>query len=107
MGWIWIVVAVAIALLFWWGNQNTKQSHARFTEIDVEFALREVISSDSRDHDAWDLFLTWPIHDPFLESIRQRCVAICRDYPQVPGHDLSEEAKAEVRILLAELRSRN
>lgn len=107
LGWIAIVVAGAVAVFFGWANRKTKKAHARFTAADVELALDEVISPDAETHDEWDLFLSWPIDDPYLESIRQRCLAICRDYPKVPGRDLSEQAEAQVLQILEELRSRS
>jgi hypothetical protein len=107
----WVAVAVsglvgAVVAFFWHGNRKTAQAHAKFTATDVAAALDEVISPDSCCHDGWDLFLSWPIDDDYLESIRQRCLAICRDDPRVPGRDLSEEAEAQVKLLLEELRSR-
>jgi hypothetical protein len=61
----------------------------------VEIALEEFVSSDSVYHDAWDLFCSWPIDDPYLESIRQRCRGLTE------GQTGAEE---QVHAMLAELR---
>jgi hypothetical protein len=50
------------------------------------------------------LFLAWPIDDPYLESIRQECLRICRECPPVPGKDINEEGEKRVAALVAELR---
>jgi len=100
-----IVVVVAIVAFFAIANRKTAADHRRFTAKDVELALAEVISPDSRDHDAWDLFLSWPIDDAYLESIRQRCLAIVNeDRSPPPGKDISPEAESKVQALLNELR---
>ena len=100
-----LVISV-IAAIFIFGSRTTALQHARFSAADVEEALREVVSPDSQYHDAWDLFLSWPIGDQYLESIRQRCLAIVQGDMPPPGCDLSPGAEREVRALLAELRSR-
>lgn len=102
-----IVVVASIGLFFWWSNRFTAQRHARFGPKDAEEAMVELVSPDARDHDTWDLFLAWPIDDPYLESIRRRCVAIVQDSaPKPAGTDSSEELKAAVTALLEELRNR-
>ena len=100
-----LIIAI-IAVIFIMGNRATALEHARFSAADVEAALAEVVSPDSPYHDAWDLFLSWPVGDAYLESIRQRCLAIVRDDSPPPGRDLSHGAEREVRRLLEELRRR-
>lgn len=103
-----IVVIAGIALLFIWGNRRTARAHARFQTRDVEEALAELVSPNAEYFDAWDLFLAWPIDDPQLESIRQRCLAIVREHPpRHPREYVSDEAEARVASLLEELRSRS
>ena len=96
-----------IAFVFISGNRAAAASHLQFTVADVEQALAEVISPDACCHDAWDLFLTWPIADPYLESIRQRCLEICRDDDATThsGRDLSVASENRVRAILKELRA--
>lgn len=108
MNWVLLslVPIAGIALLFFWGNMRTARVHGRFRPKDVEEALAELVSPDSEYFDAWDLFLAWPIDDPDLELIRQRCLAIVRECPPRSGEYLSKEGAAMVAALLEELRSR-
>jgi Tfp pilus assembly protein PilE len=92
------VLFAASAGFFAWANSRTRRAYARSTLSDVEAALEEFVSPDSRDHDTWDLFLSWPIDEPYLESIRQRCQAFA-------GHDADPAAKDQVRAILGELRA--
>jgi len=92
------VLLAAVAGFFAWANSQTRPAYARSTRSDVEEALKEFVSPTSADHDQWDLFLGWPIDDPYLESIRQRCQAFA-------GHDADPAAKDHVRAILAELRA--
>ena len=76
---LWAVIiaaAAGIVAFFAWANRQTAKAHARFTAGDVEIALRELLDPEAPTHDAWDLFLAWPIDDPHLESIRQECLKI-------------------------------
>lgn len=107
-GLISIVAVAVIVLFFTWASRRTSKAHVRFHPNDVEEALAELVSPDARDHDTWDLFLAWPIDDPYLESIRQRSLTIVRDCPPRHAHeDISEEGAAQIAALLQELRSRN
>jgi hypothetical protein len=106
---LWIAAlaaAAAIVAFFVWGNRQTAKAHARFTPRDVESALAEVLDPQARDHDTWDLFLAWPINDPYLESIRQECQRIFRECPGGPGKGISDDGEQRVAALLAELRRR-
>jgi hypothetical protein len=99
------VIAV-IAAIFILGSRAAALDHARFTEADVEAALAEVVSPHSEYHDAWDLFLSWPIGEPYLESVRQRCLAIVKDDDPPRGRDISYGAERQIKALLEELRRR-
>ena len=101
-----MLLIAGVAVIFIAGNRTTALAHSRFTESDVEDALDEVVSPDSEYHDAWDLFLSWPIGDPELESVRQRCLEIVKNDSPPPGRDISYGAEREVRALLRELRNR-
>ena len=101
-----IAAAAGIVLFFAWANRQTAKAHARFTPNDVETALAEVLDPKAHDHDTWDLFLAWPINDPYLESLRLECLRICQECPPVPGKDINEEGEKRVAALLAELRRR-
>lgn len=102
---IFVVIAV-IAFVFILGSREAALEHAHFTAADVEEALAAVVSPASPYHDAWNVFLSWPIGDRYLESIRQRCLVIVRDDTPPPGRDLSPGAERELRALIEELRRR-
>jgi hypothetical protein len=109
MSWFLILIAAvgAIVLFFTWANRYTAKAHARFQGGDVEAALTELVSPHSNDHDTWDLFLGWPIDDPYLESIRQRCLTIVRECPASHAReDMSQEGLNRVQALLDELRAK-
>ena len=96
---VWIALIVALVIgLFVWANTRTRHAHARSTRSDVEAALEEFVSPESTYHDTWDLFLAWPIDDPYLESIRQRCQTAAS------GRDGDPVAIDDVRAILSELR---
>ncbi|MFQ3591274.1 MAG: hypothetical protein SNJ67_13385 [Chloracidobacterium sp.] len=99
-------VVVGTFTFFFWSNQRTNKAHLRFTRRDVQIALEEVLSEDSCCHDAFDLFLGHPIGDPFLESIRQRCIALVTNDRPEPGRDISHQAADGIRALLKELQER-
>jgi len=107
---IWVAVfAVAgagIVAFFKWANRATARFHARFQLLDVEKALAEFVSSDAHHDDTWNLFLTWPIDDPHLESIRQQCLKIVAECPGSRSRDdISDEGVNRVAAILRELRS--
>ena len=64
-----IAATAGIVVFFIWANRQTAKAHARslYTESDT-----------------WDLFLAWPINDPYFESIRLECVRVCQEYPPAP-----------------------
>ena len=101
-----IAAAAGIVMVFRWANRQTAKAHAGFTPKDVEAALAELLDPHARTHDTWDLFLAWPINDPYLESIRVECLQICRECPPVPGKDINEDGEKRVAALLAKLRRR-
>jgi len=92
------VLLAAVAGFFAWANSQTRCAYARSTRSDVEAALEEFVSPTSAYHDHWDLFLSHPIDDPHLESVRQRCQPFA-------GRDADTAAKDQVRAILAELRT--
>ena len=98
-----IVVLAGIVGFFIWANHQTRKQHERFTKSDVVAALENVISSDSVDHDEWDLFLSWSIRDPYLESLRMQCLEISSFLSDEHGRDLSLAGEEKVRSILREL----
>lgn len=101
------LVVLGVILLVAWSNSQARKDHANFRPVDVEMALQEVLSNESCCHDGFDLFLSWPIDDPYLESLRQRTLTILNDSPPPPaGYDISPEGLKQIELLLMELRSR-
>ena len=105
----WIPVAsllvLAVLSFFAWSNHQAKRQHAGFTKDDVRAAIENVLSGDS--HDEWDLFLAWPIGDPYLESVRQRCIGISKEYSGAEkGKDIATGGETTLRLILDELRNR-
>lgn len=87
-------------------NYQTRRSHAQFTPSAVAGALEELLSPNSSSLDEWDLFLAWPIDDPFLESIRQRCLIVIRECPaKHSNEDMSQKGLENICALLAELQA--
>ena len=102
------LLIVGVVAFFLFSNYQTKKRHARFGREDVVAALEEFVSSDSGYLDEWDLFLAWPIDDPYLESIRQRCIKVYAEYPPTrPGEEISTEGVEQVHAILKELRGPN
>jgi hypothetical protein len=99
-----LLIAVSVAGFFVWANHKTQRRHARYTQSDVVKALEEIISPNSETHDTWDLFLNWHIDDPYLESIRQKCLRVVRDCPpQTSTEDISRSGIDHIRSILEEL----
>lgn len=107
MQWILIVALFVISVVgfFVWANHRTKKNHAAFTKSDVVAAVENVLSDGS--HDEWDLFLGWPITDSYLESVRQRCIAISSQYSDIEkGKDIATKGETKLHEILDELKSR-
>ena len=101
-----LLVVVAVVCFFRWANYETKKAHAAFTTRDVIAAIENVISPVDVDHDEWDSFLRWPIRDPRLETVRQRCLGISKEYSGLEtGKDIATAGEAQLRVILNELRN--
>jgi hypothetical protein len=99
-----VVISFAIAF-FVRGNGETaiRRQHARFTSQDVRSAVENCLDLDGTDHDEWDLFLGFPIDDPYLESVRQRCIRIWDEDGPEP---VETRFRRELEEILQELRTR-
>lgn len=113
MDWIFAfcLLIVALACFSAWAHRQTTKAHAAFTRYDVIAAIENVLDlniepGESNLHDEWDLFLAWPIDDPYLESIRQKCFAIFVEYSGVEkGKDIGSRGEAQLRLILDELKN--
>ena len=100
-----IAVILGIVIFFTWANYQAKKQHAAFSKEDVVSAINNALSG--KMHDDWDLFLSWPIRDPYLESVRQRCRSISEKYSGTePGKDIGTPGEQELKIILGELNGR-
>ena len=106
MHWTLIVTLLVLAAfgVLVWANHQTSKQHALLSKSDVVAAIENVLSGSY--HDEWDLFLAWPIRDSYLESIRQRCIAVSKDYSGEPGRDIASGGEAKLRLILEELQGR-
>jgi hypothetical protein len=99
-----VIVAAGVVVLFFRLGYMTKRRHEGFEKHDVISALENVLSESSLSHDEFDLFLRWPIADPYLESIRQRCLDLVKGDPDEGEKDLGSATAESIRSLLAQLR---
>jgi hypothetical protein len=93
-------VFVGVPAFFAWAGWEARRHHARFTRRDVQAAFEDALGP-SGYFDDWELFLAWPINDPYLESVRQRCIQIW-DECGGPG----DEFVARLRPIHEELNNR-
>lgn len=103
---LWVLAIGGVFLLFTGLNRLTARTHARFSIQDVEEALENLLSPEDRDRDTWELFLCWPIKDPYLESVRHRCLRIDGACGLGAPGENTDEAKRKVAAVLEELRGR-
>src|SRR5262249_29647077 len=102
-----LICLAGVAAFFVLVNRSARPRHTEFGPGEVESALQCVLD-DTQYHDDFDLFLTWPINDPYLDSIRRQCQEIARtSAPARPGEDMSENGKERIRAILRDLRGRD
>ena len=95
------IVIAPVTAFFVWANGATERQHARFTRQDVQSAVENCLDMHGTDHDEWDLFLGFPINDPYLESVRQRCIQLWdADGPE----PVDARLRRELEKILQELR---
>jgi hypothetical protein len=102
-----VLIALLVTAFFLWARRRTGQKQTGLQRGDVRKALEEVISESSFSRDNWELFVKWPIDDPYLESVRQRCRRILADHPRtkVTAY-VSKEGVDKLRKVLEELDGR-
>ena len=99
-----IVVAlglVGVPAFFVWANWATRRHYARFKHRDVQGVLEDALGP-SDYYDDWEMFLGWPIDDPYLDSVRQRCSQIWDECGERPG----DEFVARLKPILEELNNK-
>ena len=94
------VVAAALALLWLLGRQRGTTLSVQ----EVRKYLEEFLSGVGNPYE-WDDFLSIPVRDPYLDSIRNRSNRLQGDYPPVePGHWCSPDGEKILISLIDELR---
>jgi hypothetical protein len=98
-----LVALVALIVLFLtWSNWLTARQHWNFTADDVIHALENVLGLNNKDHDAFDLFLSRPIRDGYLDSVRQRARAVELSTTPI---EKNPEGLRQMDVLLDEVRA--
>ena len=98
------VLIASVTAFFLWTNGAVERQHARFTADDVQSALENCLDLHGDDHDEWDLFLGLSIDDPYLESVRQRCIRI---WDELGPEPVGPRLRRELEEILQELRQQN
>ncbi len=110
-----IVTVVLTALILGamlWVLSRAHSPNYRPSRAQVADLLKQVIEGDASQQ-AWDLFVGFPdVHDPELETIRQRCIALSEGnedrpaYPSGIGRFIFNKAgRSEVGVILQELQA--
>ena len=101
----WIIIAGVVGL-FRFLHRLTVRRYARSTASDAIVALQEFLEGPTRD--TWDLFTYYEIDDPYLESIRQRCLEVGRQFPPESEREDFCNAKGveKIRSILNEVKSK-
>ena|SRR5689334_3114486 len=101
-----LIIAIGVVCAFRFLNRLTERNHKRSTAADVIVALEEFL--DGPTHDTWDLFTYYEIDDPYLESIRQRCLEVGRQFPpESKREDFCNATGVEqIRGILNEVKSK-
>ncbi len=111
-----LVVTVILTALFLgallWVLSRAHRPNYRPSRAQVADLLKQVIEGEASQQ-AWDLFIGFPeVHDPELEQIRQRCIALTEGdterpaFPSGIGRFIFNKAgRAEVRLILDDLKT--
>ena len=93
------LMSMGVPTLLRWAGRATARHYARFTHREVMAALENGIEPDTY-YDEWEMFLAWRIDDPYLESIRQRCIPMAE-------WDHGDKLTARLKPILEELNNRH
>jgi hypothetical protein len=88
-------------LLFVGGRIWARRTHLAFEPKDVAAAIETLLDDTPHSMDNWDLFLSWPIKDPYCEHIRQECIRAIDEHPPVRNEFVSNDAARRIAALLA------
>lgn len=99
------LILVGFVAFFAWAGNQAKTRHAKFNKSDVLSALNNLISDDSTNHDEFDMFISWPISDSYLESIRKRAIEVLTKYKPTANCAVPAEGMSKIEELIIELQN--
>ena len=78
------------------------------TAIEVADIVQRFLDGTSLDPWEWDDFISVPLADPALDSVRRRCAEIREEYPPaIPGTYCGPDGEDVLRFLIAGLREKS
>lgn len=78
------------------------------TATHVADIIEGFLEGTSKDPWEWDDFISVPLADPVLDSVRQRCADIRDEFPPAtPGSYCGPEGEDVLRFLVGELREKS
>jgi len=81
-----------------------KKGGVSYTVSEVRAYLQQFLEGKGNPYE-WDDFLSIPIKDPYLDSIKNRCHRLQGDYPPTePGHWCSAKGEEILREYIKELK---
>ncbi len=100
------LILVVFIVFFAWASNQAKAKHAKFDKSDVLSALKNLIADDStNNHDEFDMFISWPINDSYLESIRKRTREIIAKYKPTANCAIPAAGIREIEELMIEVQN--
>jgi hypothetical protein len=105
----WILFSAAIAaaaLVAWWESRDGKSRYrVELTREQVAAIIESFVNRTAGTWD-WDDFFTFPIADPRLNEIRERCISLSEEFPPNNEGEYCGPPGVEVmRAFIRELRS--
>jgi hypothetical protein len=99
----WIIVsAIGLALVAWLFTRRTKPLQESPDEVATQ--IEAFVDNTGGTYD-WDDFISFELADPYLENVRQLCIATNSRYPTGDGKGwCNEQGLAVLRQLAADVR---
>jgi hypothetical protein len=77
------------------------------TGTDIADIIQRFLDGTSRDSWEWDDFISVPLADPVLETVRRRCAGLRDEFPPpTPDSYCGPEGRDVLRHLIARLRDK-
>jgi len=104
IGFLISIVVLSVLSWLWWHTRQARSKAVNLSRSQVAAALENLISVEPCLHDEFDMFISRPIVDPYLESVRQRALEIAKRNPGNNRQDISDKGAQEIERLLSEFR---